>query len=141
MAKGSDRKILIGTIDGLYEAVENGSSWNTRLLGLQGTGIVRYPVIDAEDPRRLYAGTSLEGMFRSEDGGVTWQEINRGILYKEIFSVAQNPKTYELYVGTQPASVFKSTNGGDSFAECVKLKQLKTTKEWTFPNPPHVAHV
>src|SRR5438067_1541543 len=114
----SDRILFIGTQDGLYAATPNGDGYHTRLLGLQGTGPVRYPTVDSEDPKRVYVGTATDGMMRSEDGGETWQDINKGILYKEIYSVAQNPATGDLYAGTQPAAVFKSTNGGDSWIDC-----------------------
>jgi len=75
MVAGSDRVLYIGTTDGLFEATPNGGTYKTRPLGLEGKGFVRYPIVDAEDPRRLYAGTSLEGMWRSEDGGASWQEM------------------------------------------------------------------
>src|SRR6266508_3416280 len=138
MAATSDRVLYIGTADGLFEATPNGGTYQTRPLGLEGKGAVRYPTVDAEDPRRLYAGTSLEGMWRSEDGGQSWQEINRGILYKEMFSLAQNPVTGELYAGSQPAAIFKSANGGDSWTDCTGVRELPETIHWTFPRPPHV---
>src|SRR5207249_2919769 len=46
-----------------------------------------------------------------------------------------------LYVGTGPATIFKSSDRGDTWTELEEMKKLPTTKEWTFPNPPHVAHV
>jgi photosystem II stability/assembly factor-like uncharacterized protein len=80
-------------------------------------------------------------VWRSEDRGASWQAINRGILYLEMFSLTQNPASGALYAGTQPAAVFKSTNGGDSWTDCRTLRDLPTTIDWTFPRPPHVAHV
>jgi photosystem II stability/assembly factor-like uncharacterized protein len=141
MANSSSRYFLLGTMNGLFKAEANGDGYKARPLGLQGMGQVRYPVIDAEDPRRIYAATLCEGVQRSDDGGQTWHEANKGILYKSIFSLAQNPRTYELYAGTEPASVFKSTNGGDSWSDCPELRELPETLHWTFPRPPHVAHV
>ena len=31
------------------------------------------------------------GFWRSDDGGESWKEINQGILYREAWSLAQNP--------------------------------------------------
>lgn len=138
----SDRVLYVGTMDGLYQAEPEGKAYQARSLGLQGKGAIRYPiVVDRSDPRRLYAGTSRAGMYRSEDAGGSWREINEGIVYKEIWSTVQHPKSGELLAGTGPASLFKSSDGGDTWTECEGLKQLPDTKEWTFPNPPHVAHV
>ena len=142
MASASDRVVFVGTAEGLYRAEPGGDRYEASVAGLQGKGTVRAPlVVDRDDPRRLYAGTNRGGMFRSEDGGGTWREINDGIVYKEIWSVDQHPRTGELIVGTGPAAIFKSVDRGDTWTECEQLRTLPTTKEWTFPNPPHVAHV
>ena len=137
----SDRLIYIGAQDGLYQVATNGGVGEPRLIGLTGMGNVMYPTVDAEDSRRIYAGTGFGGVFRSEDAGATWQAINEGILFKMIFSVVQHPTTGDLYVGTEPASIFKSTNGGDSWTDLPGVRQLRETIDWTFPQPPHVAHV
>ena len=46
-----------------------------------------------------------------------------------------------MFVGTGPASVFKSTDSGDHWTFCEQLHKLPETIDWTFPNPPHIAHV
>jgi photosystem II stability/assembly factor-like uncharacterized protein len=137
---GQERVLYIGTVNGLYAAQAEGTRYEARLLGLQGKGPVT-PLVDRADPQRLYAGTGRAGMYRSLDGGRTWQEINEGIIYKEIWSLAQHPVTGELYAGTGPSSVFKSIDGGDTWLDCEQLRTLPETKEWTFPNPPHISHV
>ena len=142
MSNISDRILWLGTEDGLYRAESNGNGYNSRPSGLQGKGALRFPVVvDRTDGRRLYAATSRGGVFRSEDEGETWYEINDGILYKEAWSIVQHPKTGELYVGTGPSSVFKSTDSGDTWTDCEQLRTLPETIEWTFPRPPHVSHV
>lgn len=142
MGAVSDRVLYVGTADGLYLAERDGDAYQARPIGLQGKGAIRYPVVvDCADPGRIYAGTNRAGMYRSDDRGRTWREINEGIVYKEIWSVAQHPRTRELIVGTGPASIFKSADGGDTWTESEQIKRLPTTREWTFPNPPHIAHV
>lgn len=142
MPGASDRLIYVGTFDGLYLAEPRGDRYEARSLGLEGKGALRYPVvIDKDDSRRVYAGTNRGGMFRSEDGGSTWREINDGIVYKEIWSLVQHPKSGELIAGTGPVSIFKSADRGDTWTEMEQVKTLPSTKEWTFPQPPHIAHV
>jgi photosystem II stability/assembly factor-like uncharacterized protein len=142
MAKSSERILWLGTEDGLYRAEFNRSGDKTCPSGLQGKGALRAPVvIDRGDSRRLYAATSRGGVFRSEDAGKTWREINDGILYKETWSIVQHPESGELYIGTGPSAVFKSTDGGDTWTDCEQLRTLPETIDWTFPRPPHVSHV
>jgi len=142
MAATSDRLLYVGTTEGLYRAETDGARYEAELIGLQGKGAVRSPLVaDKDEPRRLYAGTTRAGMQRSDDGGTTWREINEGIVYKEIWSLEQHPMTGELFAGTGPASIFKSSDGGETWVELEEMKRLRSTKEWTFPTPPHVAHV
>jgi photosystem II stability/assembly factor-like uncharacterized protein len=136
------RSLYIGTTKGLYASEVNGGLSAPRPLGLQSTGGTRCPVvIDSRNPRRLYAGTGEDGVFRSDDGGNSWQQINQGLTFTEIWWIEQHPQTGELYAGTSPASVFKSIDGGDSWADCPRLRAMPETRDWTFPPPPHIAHV
>ncbi len=142
MAIKSARILYIGTAEGLYRAEPGGDGYTSRVLGLQGKGALRSPVvIDHREPRRMYAATSRGGVFRSEDRGQSWREINEGIIYKEAWSLVQHPRTGELYAGMGPSSVFKSADGGDSWIDCEQLRSLPETEDWTFPQPPHVSHV
>jgi photosystem II stability/assembly factor-like uncharacterized protein len=142
MAPGTNRVLYVGTEDGLYLTEEKGKEYQSRPLGLHGKGAMRSPVvIDRDNRQRIYAVTARGGVQRSEDGGQSWQEINNGILYKETWCIVQHPKTGEVVVGTGPSSVFKSVDGGDSWVDCERLRDLPETIDWTFPRPPHVSHV
>ena len=93
MATKSDRVIFLGTSDGVFQAQGNGSGYQAKLCGLKGKGQKRSMLADMRDPRRIYATTVKDGLWRSVDGGETWQEINHGIHYKEAWSLAQDPET------------------------------------------------
>ena len=139
----SKRAWYMGTSDGLFLLERpTGGSASVRLLGLQGTGGFRAPiVVDSADPRRLYAGTTRAGLFRSEDGGASWREINRGILYKDIWALVQQQTTGVLYAGTSPAGVFRSEDRGETWTACEALWQLPTTREWCGPIPPYISRL
>ena len=63
--------------------------------------------VDPQNPDTLYAGTS-NGLFKSTNGGATWNSINSAI---EVISLAIDPRTPgTLYAGTY--GVFKSIDGG-----------------------------
>lgn len=149
--KGIERVLYLGTrhietagatqgVPGVYRA-ELGRETRLTPLGLQGEGAIAGLVVDNDTPDVLYVGTGRGGMFKSEDRGATWREINKGLVYKEVWSLVQHPVTGELYVGTQPAEVFKSSDRGETWEECMHLRALREQQEWTFPGPPFVAHV
>jgi photosystem II stability/assembly factor-like uncharacterized protein len=136
-AKGADT-----SGDGLYRATLQDGEVEIEHLGLNGLGGLRAPVIvDAANPQTLYAATNRGGIFRSDDEGRSWREMNQGLTYKEVWSLVQHPQTLDLYAGTGPGTVFKSTDGAETWIECEALQALASRKDWTFPGPPYVAHV
>jgi photosystem II stability/assembly factor-like uncharacterized protein len=87
----------------------------------------------AAQPNVWYAGTSPQGLFRSDDGGVTWKPfscINDDPQYLEWFGTVQDgtpdgPKLHSiivdprdpkhLYFGMSGGGVHESTDGGATF--------------------------
>jgi photosystem II stability/assembly factor-like uncharacterized protein len=132
-----------GTSDGLFRIERDAAGQATaRPLGLVGSGGFRAPVVvDCADPDRLYAGTTRGGVFRSQDGGASWQPINHGLLYKDVWSLVQHPVTGRLYAGTSPAGVFVSDTRGDTWCACESLWQLPSTRHWHGPIPPHISRM
>lgn len=97
---------------------------------------------DAADQNRLYAATLTE-IHVSEDGGGNWKWVpSGGIECRDIWAMAVHPtRTEELYVGTLPAAVYVSKNGGRSFSELSGFRKLPDYGKWTFPPLPHTAHI
>ncbi|HTT09216.1 MAG TPA: glycosyl hydrolase [Gammaproteobacteria bacterium] len=88
----------------------------------------------ASEPGAWYAGTSPQGLFRSEDGGVTWEGVAGfnahpkrpawcgdgqqaapdGATLHSIIVDPRDPK--HLYIGLSSGGVFESTDGGRDWA-------------------------
>ena len=74
----------------LFRSVNGGQDWQ-ELPGLRGhsTGNTWQPgaggmclhtiVLDPADPERIFVAISAAGAFRSDDAGVTWRPVNRGL--------------------------------------------------------------
>lgn len=120
--------------DGAYDSVEQLNS------ALEGE-TVREVVCDPFNPRRLYAATLTE-IHVSQDNGASWQWLpSGGIDYRDIWAMAVHPtRPNEIYVGTLPAAVYVSENGGRSFRELSAFRNLPDYGKWTFPPGAHVAH-
>jgi hypothetical protein len=73
----------------LFKSVDGGTSWS-ELSGLRkvksalwspgagGMGLHTI-IIDPKNPQRIYIAISAAGAFRTDDGGVTWKPINKGL--------------------------------------------------------------
>ena len=120
MAK--DYTILIGTVgQDLNVSSDGGESWTHvgRLdprKTIPDEGNIRALCVYPDNPRRVLAGSD-GGVFRSEDGGVTWENLDAPTSDLEVWSVAVDPTDPDtLFVGTRPEG-FRSRDGGRSWSK------------------------
>jgi hypothetical protein len=75
-------------------------------------------VIDAANPQTVYAVLALEhGIWKSADGGATWQPASLGLTDASVGSLVIDPTNDQtLYCTTFRGGVFKSTNGAASWS-------------------------
>ena len=73
----------------------------------------------------------------------TWERRDNGIGDKEIYSLATQivDGKPRVYAGTQPAHLYYSDDLGKSWTELPGVRQVPGVEKWTFPGPPHLAHV
>jgi photosystem II stability/assembly factor-like uncharacterized protein len=107
--------------------------------GLDGRG-ARCLALDPQDPDTLYAGTTDEGIFKSEDGGGTWEKLS-GIEHPRVTAVAVSPADGAVYAGTEPSALFVSRDGGGSWREREEMRKLPSQPTWSFPPRPWTSHV
>jgi photosystem II stability/assembly factor-like uncharacterized protein len=126
---------------GLFKSTNGGDSW--RRLGLRNVGTV---VLDPKDPETIYAGAvgtgfsrdagligpraarrTLDGVFKSSDGGSNWRAV--GLQGKSVGWLALDPEdTNIVYAGTWEYGVeqrvFKSSDGGSSWRAALEGKNV-----------------
>ena len=79
-------------------------------------GKIQALAINPVNTNTLYAGTGGGGVFKSTDGGDTWDDVNTGLTGFFVQCLAINTNTPStLYAGTLGGGAFKSTNGGDTW--------------------------
>ncbi len=81
---------------------------------------------DPTRSKRLYAGISAAGLFRSDDGGESWTPKNKGVetpflpekfpdVGQCVHKVAMDPKNPELLYRQDHGGIYVSRNAGDSW--------------------------
>jgi photosystem II stability/assembly factor-like uncharacterized protein len=127
--------------DGVYKSTDAGKTW--KHVGLEDTQQIGQIRIDPRDPNIVYvaalghmAGPNADrGVFRSKDGGNTWQKVlfksdkagaidlamdptNSRVLYASLWQVVRHPWTFES--GGPDSGIWKSTDGGDHWTELTR---------------------
>jgi photosystem II stability/assembly factor-like uncharacterized protein len=137
--------IMVGMQNSLLVLESSNSGWNSR-ESLKGTN----PQSIAFDPLnsgRAYCATFGNGLWRTDDNGLTWSNIGKGVISSPyIMSVAVSPlnsgnKFNKVYAGTEPSALYTSNDGGDTWEMMKSLNDLPSSKAWSFPPRPWTHHV
>jgi photosystem II stability/assembly factor-like uncharacterized protein len=113
-------------------------------LNLEGRGVMCVAV-DPHDPRRIFAGTFDRGVYRSLDGGDTWESVGSGMADARVLSIAISPCEQVagrsvVYAGTEPSMLYRSTDDGATWQPSPALANLPSAPTWSFPPRPHTHH-
>ncbi len=136
----SDR-LFVGTAGGIFSFVCRNGSWGSQETLLPDEHISA--LIYEPSSQTLFAGSYGRALYASRDLGQNWGRRDQGIGDREIYSLAfqQVGGRPRLYAGTEPAHLFHSDDLGQNWTELLGLRQVPGVEKWTFPGPPHVAHV
>lgn len=106
--------VFAGTTEGLYKTTDAGARWE-RLT--PADIVVNDVYVDPANANHVLIATDRGGVYRSEDGGTTFDASNDGFSARQVTSYTadlQNPAT--VYVGVvndkATGGVFQSTDGG-----------------------------
>ncbi|MEZ4699899.1 MAG: glycosyl hydrolase [Rhodothermales bacterium] len=130
---------------GMWKSTDAGKTWTD--AGLKDSYHIPRIRIHPKNPDLVYAAvlgnlyrdTEERGVYRSKDGGATWERIlfanagagavdlvmdptNPRILYASTWNVRRNP--YNLSSGGEGSALWKSTDGGDTWSELSSKKGM-----------------
>lgn len=106
--------LLAGLTGGVYRSSDNGDSWS--LVGLQGRDI---PCVFVNGTT-IFAATNsnngllVEELYRSMDGGTTWNKISTAPTMT-VLSFGAIGST--LFIGTKNAGIYRSIDNGDTWTQ------------------------
>jgi photosystem II stability/assembly factor-like uncharacterized protein len=123
----------------LFRSTDGGATWQ-ELAALRGhaSGPSWQPgagglclhtiVLDPANPERMFTAISAAGAFRTDDGGLSWRPINRGLRSLHIpnptaevghcvHRIAIHPKRPDVVFMQKHWDIMRSDDGGDSWYE------------------------
>jgi len=136
---GSGEACIRGNISyghGVYKSVDGGKSWKN--IGLKDTRHIGAVIVDPKNPTivfvaalgHAYGPNEERGIFRTTDGGATWQKVlskdnktgaidvvfdpnNSSTLFASLWEVYRTP--WSLNSGGPGSGLYKSTDGGTTW--------------------------
>jgi photosystem II stability/assembly factor-like uncharacterized protein len=130
-------KLLIATERGLVVCEREDSGWRESMRGLKDHHVTS--VIAREGV--ILAGTT-NGIFRSDDEGNTWHEASKGLTIRHMRWMAYHPDISDFeFVGTEPAAIFISHDGGESWRGRPEVEGLRDKHKWSLPYSPEAGCV
>ena len=139
-------KIFVAMQDSFLILESSEANWKTHEC-LKGT----HPqciAFDPSKPNRAYCGTFGNGLWKTDNGGETWDNIGmEAISSKDVMSVSVSHLERgsngfnTVYVGIEPTAFYRSDNGGESWEKMNSLNNLKSSTSWSFPPRPWTSHV
>ena len=134
----SDMRSDISFGNGVYKSTDGGQSW--RHLGLRDTMQIARILVDPQDPQRVllaalghaYGPNAERGVFRSTDGGETWQKVlykdentgaidlafapgNPRVIYAALWSARRTPWSQYPPNNGPGSGLYKSSDGGSNW--------------------------
>ncbi|MSQ32548.1 MAG: hypothetical protein EXR59_04880 [Dehalococcoidia bacterium] len=135
------KDILVGTLNGVITLSRSADGTATEITHRSLTDKHISAIIQADG--LLFASAFNSSIYASRDMGKTWEQRDKGMNIHNVFSLSSyklNGKT-RLFAGTEPANLFVSDDLGMSWSVRQGLREVPSAKGWTFPAPPHVAHL
>ncbi|MCP4708896.1 MAG: choice-of-anchor D domain-containing protein, partial [Planctomycetes bacterium] len=118
--------VYVATVDGIYRTTDGGGRWENFNRGLDCAGA---RVLSAGSDGEMYVGTAGAGLYKYEDFTSSWEQMNAlggfgsswpiwdSHLY-QLTSLLFHPANPDvIYLGTFPAGVYKSMDGGQTWRE------------------------
>src|SRR3974390_1790237 len=119
LAETPATRLLVATLRGIavLERAHRGAPWVDRGRKLDGHHCGSLMI----EPRHggIFPGMHSGGLFSNADRGEHWQPRRRGLSIPQVFSLgcAHPGANTVLYAGTEPASIFRSDDYGESWVE------------------------
>lgn len=116
--------LYAGTFDGVYRSENSGASWSRKSNGLDARDISCLAMAP-QNSLIAVAGSWGKGLYKTTDGGETWQSVWSGDKSPHINAVQYSSDGSTLWVATQHG-LFRSADGGQTWVHAFKYGKIRT---------------
>ena len=100
----------------LLKSTDRGANWKRIVKGLDNKYQLCSLDISAQNKHILFISSIGDGIYKSQDGGISWSKANNGLQNLNIERVCVSPHRSDLAfaVGT-PSGLYRTANGGEAW--------------------------
>ena len=140
--KNNPRKLYTGMHNGVCALTSSGedNSWDQGQITPLDHAASRFSWTNAA-PSRAYLAAYESGVYRTDDGGSTWQQLGS---YPADYahSVLVDPTDGDTaYVGSEPADIFRTSDAGITWERCSGFRAVPESEQWFFHSETRQSHV
>ena len=130
-------RLYMATANGIFTGHRENGKWRRIKGALNG----QYVTSVAACKDLVLAGTK-DGIWRSTDGGKNWTEADTNLSIRHVRWLAcpAEAGTFIL-AGTEPAAIFISRDGADTWTVCPETAELRDRHGWFLPYSPEAGCV
>jgi photosystem II stability/assembly factor-like uncharacterized protein len=117
VSAANPQTLYVSSEYGVLFSADGGSTFVPRSSGLPPNEVARQILVDPENQNRLYVSleSASPGIYRTSDGGLSWEVASTGIGSNEVFRIANDPEDFAILYAATPAGLMKSTDSGDTW--------------------------
>jgi photosystem II stability/assembly factor-like uncharacterized protein len=132
-----DDHLFVATTTGLAICQHRDGDWHETDRGLRHQNVTS--VIAREGV--ILAGTT-DGVYFSDDLGRNWRSVSVGLTHRHVRWLAYDPAISDAeFVGTEPAGIFVSRDGAETWQPCPEVAALRDANDWFLPYSPEAGCV
>ncbi len=113
----------LADIPTIYKSADSGVTFNP-IASLPGNAAVFVLLVDPRNSSTLYVG-SPQGLFKSTDGGLTWNSLNSPSPFG-IFQLMADPVQPNTLYAQFYSTLYKTIDGGATFSQLAPSLQIQT---------------
>ncbi|GAA0371971.1 hypothetical protein GCM10008932_24110 [Alkalibacterium iburiense] len=96
---------------------------------------------DPQNEKCVYCTTNGDGLFKSEDGGESWNQIGQEDIHSSKVTAVAVDRNGVVYAGTEPSHLYYSEDIGETWNEFKEIQYLPSKENWRFPPRPETHFV
>lgn len=108
-----DKTVFIIVRNCVFKSENGGEKWIRLVKGLDYKGFPCALAISPQTKKVLYLSSSGDGVYKSEDSGLSWKKVNNGLKTLDIDLLVISPHSAESVIAAgEEGGLYKTDNGG-----------------------------